>query len=359
MLKDKIRSVNARLWPGHVFIEPKWVVLGVNNVCNLHCKMCDVGTQNLESNFAQNLVGTHPLNMPIELIKKVIDQTAKYWPNSKLAYAFTEPLVYPHLIESLHYAQKHNLYTTVTTNALTLKQKAQGINDAGLDQICVSLDGPESIHNEIRGNKKSFQKALEGIKELEGLNSSVQVDVICAITEWNIGYLETFLDQLADYNIHEVFFMHTQFNDPELAREHNVKWESKYPATASNLDEVNLENMDIPKLVEEVKSIKSKRWPFKISFSPELNSREDMNGYYFQPKNKFVHHCSAVFNSVMVKSDGSVIPAHGRCFNLTVGNLYEHQFSEIWNSEKFSVFRKDLMNAGGLFEGCSRCCSAV
>lgn len=43
-------------------------------------------------------VCTHPINIPLDLIKKMIDQ-------AKLGYVFTEPLIYPHLIESLKYAK--------------------------------------------------------------------------------------------------------------------------------------------------------------------------------------------------------------------------------------------------------------
>ena len=124
MLSNKLKLANIKLSPGSFFFSPEWIVLGVNNICNLHCKMCDVGTQYSNSNFYTNLVGTSPLNMPIELIKKIIDQTAKYYPKVKLGYAFTEPLIYPHLIESLKYANQKNIYTTITTNGLTLKKEA-------------------------------------------------------------------------------------------------------------------------------------------------------------------------------------------------------------------------------------------
>jgi len=359
MLRDKVRSANARLYPGRVVLAPKWVVLGVNNVCNLHCKMCDVGTQNLESNFAKNLVGSHPLNMPLDLIRKVIDQTSENWPNSKLAYAFTEPLVYPHLVESLSYASEKGVYTTVTTNALTLKQKAKALVDAGLNHLYVSIDGPEAIHNEIRGNKKSFQKALEGINELFSHENPPMVDIICAITEWNIGHLRELLEDLRAVKINEVSFMHTQFNDPQMVEKHNGFWGTKYPATASNLEEVNLANMDLHALAAEIDAIRKENWPFRVTFAPELSFEDELTAYYHQPEKRFVRHCSAVFNSLMVKSDASVIPAHGRCFNLEVGSLHEQTLPEVWNSLTFSTFRKDLMKSGGLFDGCSRCCSAV
>ena len=124
MISKLIKKVNKKVLPKNYLFSPEWIVLGVNNVCNLHCKMCDVGTKTLETNFAQNLIGTHPLNMPLDLIKEIIDQTAHYYPKAKLGYAFTEPLVYPHLEQSLLHAKSKNIKTSITTNALTLKQNA-------------------------------------------------------------------------------------------------------------------------------------------------------------------------------------------------------------------------------------------
>lgn len=358
MIKDKLTTINARIYPKHVFQSPKWVVLGVNNVCNLHCKMCDVGVKNLESNFAQNLVGTRPINMPKELIFNVIEQVSEQFKGSKLAYAFTEPLVYPYLIESLEYAKQKGLLTTITTNALTLKSKAEALAKAGLGHLYVSLDGPQEIHNEIRGNKKSFQKAIEGIEAIQDLPNAPRIEIICAITQWNIGHLQEFLNALKGLKIAEVAFMHTQFADENMANLHNEKWGHKYHATPSNLEEIDLSKMDLNLLLQEIKSIRNSDYPFKVSFSPEINSAEGLTEFYHQPEKLLARHCNAVFTSLMIKSDGSVIPAHGRCFNTTVGNLHKESLSKIWNSKIFAEFRNNLMQSGGLFPGCSRCCSA-
>ncbi len=354
----KLKTLNHKLLPTKVLHSPKWVVLGVNNVCNLHCKMCDVGTQNYDSTFAQNLVGTHPINMPLELAKLVTEQMASHFPKSQLAYAFTEPLVYPHLVESLNYANQSGLFTTVTTNALTLRHKAEQLAEAGLNEIYVSLDGPQDIHNEIRGHKSSFQKAIEGIEKLKASHNSIKIVIICAITEWNIGHLKEFADSFKEVGINEIAFMHTQFTDPRMAHIHNEKWSSLYPATDSNLDIVNFDNMDLDILLKEIRDIKSTSYPFHIYFSPEIETEAELQVYYKQPEKLIGKYCSAVFTSIMIKSDGSVIPAHGRCYNLTIGNIYKDSLKEIWNSSVVSKFRSDLISAGGFFPACSRCCSA-
>ncbi len=358
-MKNILKTANQRFLPGKLFFAPKWIVLGVNNICNLHCKMCDVGTQNLESNFAQNLVGTHPINMPLELIKLVINQTSLSFPSSRLAYAFTEPLLYPHLIESLEYAKQKSLYTTVTTNALNLKHKADDLVEAGLNEIFISLDGPEEIHNEIRGHTSSFQRALAGMEALKKHKNAPKITVICAVTEWNVGHLKRFADSLKDSGIYELAIMHTQYTDPDMAHMHNQKWGDTYPATDSNLDEINFDNMDLALLHEEINSIRSEHYPFRIYFSPEINSLKELEVFYHSPDQFIGKYCGAVFSSMMIKSDGSVIPAHGRCYNLKIGNVYQEELVSIWNSQVISKLRKQLMSEGGFFPACSRCCSAI
>lgn len=350
-----LKKINKRVLPNKYFFAPEWMILGVNNVCNLHCKMCDVGTKNLETNFAQNLVGTRPLHMPLELIEKIIDQMARFYPTSKLGYAFTEPLVYKHLEASLAYAKQKNIHTSVTTNALTLKQKAKIVANS---DVFISLDGPQDIHNEIRGHKKSFQKAIEGIEEVLLINPKATIGVFCVITEWNIGHLVEFLEFFKDYPLQQIGFMHSNFTEQRIADMHNEIWAHSYPATASNVDEVNIDNFDLDALWEEIVEIKSKTYAFPVSFSPEIASKQKLYEFYHQPEKRIGKMCNDIFTNIMIKSDGSVIPAHGRCYNLQLGNLYEENLKQIWNGRVLAKFRTDLAKNGGLLPACSRCCSA-
>ncbi len=357
-IREKIRSANILVQPGHLYYKPNWLVLGVNNICNLHCKMCDVGTQSLDTNFATNLVGTEPLNMPMELFRKIVDEAAEFCPDVKLGYAFTEPLVYPHLVESLKYAEKKNLYTSITTNALNLKRMAKEICGAGLKELFVSLDGPQDIHNEIRGHKSSFQRAVEGIDAVLAENSGTTVAVYCVITQWNIGHLTEFARYFNNYPLKALGFMHTNFTPKEVADGHNAVWGDKYHATVSNIEQVDVSKMNLDVLWEEMQEIKSGKFSFPVTFSPEMSNKQKLLEFYQSPGTKIGKRCNDVFHNIMIKSDGSIIPAHGRCYNLTLGNLHENSLSEIWNSKVYGEFRKDIMKAGGLFPACSRCCSA-
>ena len=358
MSTSLLKKANKRFLPKKYLFSPEWIVLGVNNVCNLHCKMCDVGTKSLDTNFAQNLVGTHPINMPLDLIEKIIDQTAKYYPRAKLGYAFTEPLVYPHLEASLRYAKEKKIQTSITTNALTLKQKAKILSENNSTDLYISLDGPQYIHNEIRGHKKSFQKAVEGIEELLKLQPKSSISIFCVITEWNIGFLKEFLDFFKSYPLKQIGFMHTNFTPQHVADKHNEVWIQSYPATASNVDEINIDNFDLETLWDEISEIKSNTYNFPVSFSPEITSKEKLSDFYHKPEKLIGKMCNDIFTNIMIKSDGSIIPAHGRCYNLTLGNIYEENLNQIWEGRILKKFRTTLHKNGGLLPACSRCCSS-
>jgi len=353
-----LKKANKVVSPGKLFFDPEFIILGVNNVCNLHCKMCDVGTQNLETNFAQNLLGSHPLNMPLELFKKIVDQTATSYPKAKIGYAFTEPLVYPHLKESLIYAHQKGLKTTVTTNALNLKRKAQDLIDGKVDELFISLDGLEKTHNYIRGNNKSFQKAIEGIEFIRSLENPPEISIFCVITEWNYTELVQFANYFASHPIKHLGFMHQNFITETAATTHNELYGSLYHATHSNIKGIDFSKIDLPSLEIEIAEINKNDYPFTTSFSPEINSFDKLEKYYNEPETKLGKTCNDVFTNLMIKTDGSIIPAHGRCYNVPMGNIHKNTIKEIWNGTTYSKFRIDIVKAGGLFPACNRCCSA-
>ncbi|MCX6199154.1 MAG: radical SAM protein [Bacteroidetes bacterium] len=356
-IKGAIKKVNAKFYPRKLLYNPSWIILCVNNACNLHCKMCDVGTKTTDSNFYQHMMGAQPINMPIGLLKNIIDQTASYFPKAKLGYAFTEPSVYPHLLESLAYAQSKNIFTSLTTNGLQLAKQAEDLCKAGLKELNVSLDGPADIHNFIRGHKQSFEKAFEGISKILSLPNAPEVSVYCAITEWNIGRLIELAEIFRAVKIKQMGFMHTVYVTDLMAQKHNALFGEKYFTSASNVEEVNLTNYNLQTLWKEYQKLKSENFGFPALFIPDLKSENDLKSYY-ETENPIGNFCNDAFSNIMIKTDGNVIPAHSRCYQVTTGNLYQNNLKEIWNSKVASTFRKDLVSVGGLLPACSRCCSA-
>jgi MoaA/NifB/PqqE/SkfB family radical SAM enzyme len=184
------------------------------------------------------------------------------------------------------------------------------------------------------------------------------MSVFLAITEWNIGHLALFTELFRSLPLKQVGFMHTNYTIQRIADVHNLQYGNSYAATVSNMEGINLDNMDLEKLFEEISVLRSRKFPFDVTFSPLITSLEGLEQFYRHPEKKIGKICNDAFRTMMIKTDGTVIPAHGRCYNVEAGNLYRQNLVEIWNSDTVKQFRKTLMHAGGLLPACTRCCSA-
>jgi len=166
------------------------------------------------------------------------------------------------------------------------------------------------------------------------------------------------LEEFEKYPLHQLGFMHTNFTPQQVVNAHNIVWGNHYKATVSNIAETQVEKTNLNQLWNEILEIKKRKSPFPVSFTPEIKTKKELEKFYLHPNELIGKRCNDSFSNIMIKSDGTVIPSHGRCYNITVGNLHDNNLKEIWNSSLMSKFRKDLMTAGGLFPACSRCCSA-
>jgi len=81
---------------------PLTIYWSINSVCNLRCKMCDVGMFNEEGMFFKNLRIDRKLHeIDVELFKRVIDEVQADRPF--IAINSTEPLMYKPLPEAIEH----------------------------------------------------------------------------------------------------------------------------------------------------------------------------------------------------------------------------------------------------------------
>lgn len=357
-LATRLRYVNLRWAPGKLLLGPEWLVLGVNNACNLHCRMCDVGLGRDDTNFGRNLTGSRPLDMPWDLYERVVSEAAASRPRPRIGFAFTEPLLWKPLVEAVALARARGLGTAVTTNGWRLPELAAPLAAAGLDDLFLSLDGPPDAHDAIRGRDGSFERAFRGLEALLAGSPRPAASVFCVVTPWNASRLAELVGLLAGLPLAGIGFMHANFTTAEMAEAHNALHGGTYPATESNLGPLDPSAFDLPALAEEIARVRALRPPFRVSFSPEIDGLDALRRFYLAPEARWGRLCNDAARSLMVKSDGRVIPAHGRCYDVTVGNLRESRLADVWNSPEMARFRRTLVGAGGLLPACTRCCSA-
>ncbi len=133
-----------------------------------------------------------------------------------------------------------------------------------------------------------------------------------------------------------------------MATLHNSRHQDDLAVTRSNLGSMEPGTFDIRAIWEQLNALRSylatvdTYYP-PVHLTPESNSQADLERYYHQPQNLIGGRCCTdPWRAMMVKTDGSVIPSHGRCYNFRVGSITETDLPTIWNSDRFLQFRRLL-----------------
>jgi Fe-coproporphyrin III synthase len=355
---------------GRARFAPEWLILCINNFCNLKCRMCDVGIGEKASVFWANMIGDDPGNMSLDLLKQVLDGAMAFHPLPKVGLAFTEPLIHVQILDFVREIKQRGFFCSITTNGFMLPQRAEALVELGIDEITVSIDGPAEIHDRIRGRKNSFARLYEGIEKVNAARDSQarlnpRVRISSTITDLNFADLRACLEAVSPLRPDSVNFAHLSYITDEMASAHNALYGDELPVGRSCLGEMDLGTIDLDRLAAEVESatayaVGPAMHGTEVVFHPDLHGAEELARYYRRPE-EYVggRRCSDPFKMLMVKTDGTVIPAHSRCFNNPVGRVQDTPLEQIWNNSRYMAFRRLLHEAGGSLPACTRCCGVV
>lgn len=350
-----VRNSLAYYFPKIIKVQPPLTIyFSINSVCNLSCKMCDVGMANEDGTFYKNLSIDKKLHeISIETFKSIIDEVYKFKPF--ISFSSTEPLLYKDLEEAIRYCRNRGLHVAVTTGGYMLPKKAEMLAKAGLSRLNVSIDGPSEIHNDIRGKKDSFERDIEGIRKFYEVSKEVgntpEINVSCVISNLNYKYIVELADSLEELPIKQLSFAHLWYISNQIAFEHNSLYGNKYPVTPSCYDNyIHPKDVDIDIFYEKAQQLRNRK---NIHFFP-FYSKKELHEYY--KTDEFLikdSKCLASWFIVQILADGRVMP-YTRCHNDSFGNVNEDKFMNIWNGEKMQQWRKFIKDKKRM-PMCKRC----
>ncbi len=347
---------------------PEWLILCINNFCNLKCRMCDVGIGERASVFYANMIGDDPGNMSLDLLKHTLDSAMAFRPLPKIGVAFTEPLIHVGILDFCREIVNRGFFCSITSNGFLLPQKAEALVEIGVDEITISIDGAPEIHDRIRGRKGSFARLYEGIEKLNAARDRLgrttpRVRISSTINDLNYDQLRACLAAVAPLRPDSVNFAHLSFITDGMAATHNAQYGGELAVAHSCLGEMSLDSIDLPRLAEEIDAVKafaagSASPP--VQFHPDLTTVDQLWSYYRAPEGYIGgRRCTDPFKMMMVKTDGTVIPAHSRCYNYPLGRVQDTPLPQLWNNARYTAFRRLLHEAGGTLPACTRCCGVV
>lgn len=363
----RVQGEDALRPDGQCRFPPEWLILCINNFCNLKCRMCDVGLGERASVFWANMIGDDPGNMSLDLLRQVLDSAALFHPRPKVGLAFTEPLIHVQILDFCREIVNRGFFCSITSNGFLLPQRAEALVEIGVDEITISIDGPAAIHDEVRGRSGSFARLYAGIEKLNAARARTgrtrpQVRISATITDLNFTHLRAMLEAIAPLRPAGVNFGHLSFITDAMAAAHNAQYSGEWSVARSCLGEMDLGRIDLPALAAEIGSARAfaAAAGLRVTFHPELATVAELARYYQAPEEYIGgRHCTDPFKMLMVKTDGTVIPAHSRCYNYPVGRIPADSLPAIWNNARYVAFRQVLQAAGGTLPACTRCCGVI
>ena len=278
--------------------------------CNLRCPECPSGlrefsrpTGMLEKNFFKETID--------DIYKDIL---------YLIFYFQGEPYLNRNFLEMVQYASSKGIYTATSTNAHYLTDEvAKRTVESGLDRLIISIDGTtQEVYKQYRrgGNlEKVIAGARNIVKWKKELNSKTPF----------------------------VFFQFLVVKP----NEHQVE-DIKKLAKEVGVDEVRFKTAQ----VYDYENDPNQLIPVNEKYS---RYKKDKQGNYIS-KNKMANHCWKLWHANVITWDGMVVPC---CFDKDathkLGDLKNQPFKEVWQSDKYKHFRKELMTSRKNIDICANC----
>lgn len=333
------------------------------SICNANCAMCDIGTAS-KKGIDKLRIDTEN-EIPISTIEKLLESPLLKENKMKFSLGMVEPLIHRDIGKIVGLISSKGHSVAVITNGILLERKAKELIENNLDYVMVSIDGPEHIHDKIRGRKGIYRKAINGIKRLHEIQPDMKIVVNYCISNLNYGALYEFLEGIENEKLNiEVRFQHLYFVSKIMAASHNsVVEDYRLKQTQSSIGEESMTtDLDFNVLSQQIKKIKRMKLNYinSIRFRPPYTEVIELSNYYNlsgQPLEGF-NKCFFPYNQVSIKTNGDVI-FHSRCYDYIIGNMLKDDINNIFNGNDANIFREILKNNAYCFYACTRCCGIM
>ena len=258
----------------------------------------------------------------------------KKFGTQQVAMSGGEALLNANFFKLCEILKKQNIKVTLLTTGLSVKRNAEQLVK-WTDEVIVSLDGDEPLHDAIRNVQGAFSKLKEGVLRLKALDPDFKVTSRTVIHRLNFRNWEAIIKEAKLMVIDQVSFLPADVSSHAFNRQ--MAWEEP------KQHEILLSEKELPELLEIINRITRNKNDFSSRFIAE--SIEKINQIYqyyaaYYGLNPFpFKKCNAPWVSTVIEADGSVRPCF---FHDAIGNIRDSSLVTILNSTEAINFRKGL-----------------
>jgi Fe-coproporphyrin III synthase len=264
----------------------------------------------------------------------------------EIVFSGGEALMHSNLWSLCELLGANNIRLTLLSTGLLLEKHAKEIV-RHIDNVIISLDGSESVHDKIRNVPSGYKKIKDGITALKSIKPDFKVTGRCVVQKQNYLDLLNIVRAAKDLQLDAISFLAADVSSSAFNHIDDLT-DEKISEIALGVNDVDVFEKILADSFTELGADYKSRF---ISESPEKMQKI---AQYYRAINRQgdfpASVCNAPWVSAVIESNGDVKPCF---FHRPYGNIYESQFIDVINSREAVSFRRDLNMAEN--EICKKC----
>lgn len=312
--------------------------------CNLKCRMCHQ-LERRKSDYRELTIKESKL-----LIDNLDDAGIK-----SLLLVGGEIFVRTDIFEIIEYLKNKGIECNIITNGTLINEKniERLLACTNIYSIDFSIDGLRQTHDDIRGLKNTFDKA---IKSIELINNKFIITISTVVQKRNLKEIKGLISLAKQLNIESINFILEMFSTEEEVSLSKKMMEVKNIDTYGNYRKVSIPDYSLAEIKETLKVIKEegKKNQVITQLTTKIANKYPEEFYYGNIRETDLKLICRGLTNLYLDNQGNVLlcPYIKKNF----GNVLNKSVKEIWNSGQFKDFRRRLLN-NNLIPICQRCCA--
>jgi MoaA/NifB/PqqE/SkfB family radical SAM enzyme len=298
------------------------LILNAHSRCNCRCVMCDIWKRESNDQLRTQDLERHRTSLENLGVRQVV-------------LTGGEPLLHNDLAALCNFFRDRQIHLTLLTTGILLHKRAEEVA-ALFDEIIISLDGPQAIHDAIRRVSGAYNLIHKGVIAVHHHNSSIPITCRTTVQRANHRHLRETVDAARALGLDSISFLAADLTSQAFNRP--LIWPGERQSEIGlNLGEAEALEEEIEHLILEYEAAINHK--YIVESAAKLRKigrrfREHLD--QFPPVAPI---CNAPWVSAVVEVDGSVRPCF---FHRTIGNITSSTLEEVINGEAAQKFRQSL-----------------
>jgi MoaA/NifB/PqqE/SkfB family radical SAM enzyme len=298
------------------------LLLHVHENCNCQCVMCDIWRR----------PGGREIDLAwLERQRSSIERLGV----KHVVLTGGEPLLYGKFENLCAFLKKCEIRVTLLTTGLLLQKRAETVAES-VDEVIVSLDGPEEVHDRVRRIKGAFRLIQDGVRAVRRSRPTMPIHARSTIQKMNHLLLRDTVLAAHVLSLDSISFLAADVTSHAFNRE--LVWPGEQHR------QIVLTNAEVQKLENEIEAL-ILEYGVEIDTRFILESREKLRVIprrfreqlgEFAPRAPL---CNAPWVSAVVEVGGAIRPCF---FHQKIGDASQMPLDEAINSAQGLKFRASL-----------------